>query len=218
MTITTAQIRGARGILNWSQADLAERTGISATSIGSIENGVSTPRANTVSTIQRAFESAGIEFIDGGVRLQRSDIRIFEGRDGFADFYKDIYETLRQKPGEVLVSNVDERDFEKWLGLDNVRIHVDHMKKISGVTYKIAIREGDTYYLASADYAQYRWLPRDMFSAVPFYVYADKLAILLFKHEPTVIVLNYAAVADAYRLQFKAMWDKARIPDGGNGR
>src|ERR1700757_5047469 len=80
MSITTAQIRGARGILNWSQADLAERTGISATSIGSIENGVSTPRANTLTLIQKAFESAGIEFIDGGVRLRRSDVRVYEGR------------------------------------------------------------------------------------------------------------------------------------------
>ncbi len=213
MTITTGQIRGARGILNWSQADLAERTGISATSIGSIENGVSTPRANTVSTIQKAFESAGIEFIDGGVRMQRNDIRIFEGREGFKDFYADIYETLRTKPGEVLVSNVNERDFEKWLGAENVTSHVERMKDIPDVSYKIAIKEGDTYYLATSDYAQYRWIPKDMFSAVPFYVYGEKLAILLFKHEPTVIVLNYAAVAEAYRLQFKAMWEKARIPD-----
>ena len=61
MSITTAQIRGARGILNWSQQDLAQRTGISATSIGAIENGQTTPRASTLETIRATFERNSIE-------------------------------------------------------------------------------------------------------------------------------------------------------------
>lgn len=213
MSITTAQIRGARGILNWSQSDLAERTGISATSIGSIENGQSTPRANTLHVIQKAFEDASIEFIGReGVRIRRSDVRVFEGKNGFLSFYEDIYETLKEKPGEVLVSNVNERDFERWLGKENVDSHVSRMKKVEGITYKITIREGDNYYLATPDYAEYRWIPKDQFASVPFYVYGDKLAIVLFNDEPTVIIIDYPSVSDAYRIQFNAMWHSAKIP------
>lgn len=215
MSITTAQIRGARGILNWSQSELAERTGISATSIGSIENGQSTPRASTLQTIQKAFEDAGIEFIgQEGVRQKTGDVRVLKGRQGFWDFYQDIHETLRKNPGDVFVSNVNEREFERWLDEEKINIHRKRMKEIQDVRYKILIREEDTYFLASPDYAEYRWTPKEHFSSVPFYVYGKKLAILLFEMEPTIIIIDYPAVAEAYRMQFTAIWGYAILPPG----
>lgn len=211
--ISTAQIRGARAILNWSQSDLSERTGISATSIGSIENGQSVPRESTIFLIQKAFENSGIEFIGlNGVKQRTGEVWTYQGRTGFHDFYDDIYETCKDDPVEVLVSNVDEREFMKWLGDDAVADHVAKMRQIEGLSYKILIREGDDYYLASADYAQYRWMPKEQFASVPFYVYGKKLAILLFDSEPTVIVLNYPAVAHAYRSQFAALWEASKVP------
>lgn len=215
MTITTAQIRGARGILNWSQQDLAQRTGISATSIGSIENGQTTPRESTLSTIRKTLENGGIEFIGlDGVRLRTGDVRIFQGRTGFWDFYEDIYATIKEDPGEILVSNADERLFQKWIDPENFAKHVSRMRTTKGVSYKILVKEGDTHLLATPDYAEYRWTPKDMFSSsVPFYVYGKKLAILLFGAEPTVILIKYAAVAEAYRHQFMGIWKNSITPE-----
>ena len=213
MSITTAQIRGARGILNWSQQDLAQRTGISATSIGAIENGQTTPRESTLQTIRKTLENAGIEFIGlDGVRQRTGDVRVFQGQEGFWDFYEDIYTTLRDNPGEVLVSNADERLFEKWLGAENLKKHVTRMQGIKDLSYKILIKEGDTYFLATSDYAEYRWMSKDQFSLVPFYVYGKKLAILIFGTEPKAIVMNYAAVSEAYRAQFEAIWKISKEP------
>lgn len=209
--ITTAQIRGARGILGWSQGDLAERTDISATSIGSIENGITQARTSTLEIIQRTFEDAGIEFLaSDGIRKRSGEIQIFSGKAAFWQFYEDIYNTLLQTPGEVVVHNVDERKFEKWLGEDNVSTHVNRIKAIKGVTYRILLKENDHYFLATPDYSEYRWINASFFSSVPFYVYGKKLAILLFESEPTVIVLDYPAVAEAYRLQFESFWSMAK--------
>jgi transcriptional regulator with XRE-family HTH domain len=211
MSISTAQIRGARGILNWSQADLAERTGISATSIGSIENGQTSPRASTLHSIQKAFEAGGIEFIGrDGMRLKTGEVRVFTGRNGYLEFYEEVYETLSKAPGQVLVSNVDERDFAKWHG-DLGEDHLHRMKDLSGVTYRILLREGDNYFPASS-YAEYKWIPKEQFASVPFYVFGKKLAIMLFDNEPTIILLDYPAVAEAYRIQFEAMWGQALVP------
>lgn len=210
MPITTAQIRGARGILNWSQTDLATRTGISATSIGSIENGQSTPRANTLQTIQKAFENSGIDFLGtDGVRLKTGDIKIFRGHNGLIDFYEDIHATiLNGFEGEILVSNVDERQFVKHLG-DYADTHIERMNKLVGkISYKILIREGDNF-IPGSGYAEYRWIPRDLFASVPFYVYGDKLAIMLFDAEITIITLEYPSIAEAYRVQFADMWRRA---------
>ncbi len=216
MGITTAQIRGARGILNWSQQDLAQRTGISATSIGAIENGQTTPRSNTLATIRKTFEDSGIEFIGkDGVRLRTGDVRIYTGKNGFMEFYDDIYQSLKEaEPSDVLVSNVDERKFVKILG-EFAQIHVKRMIDIGTIRYKILIKEGDNYAPGSG-YAEYRWIPKDLFASVPFYVYKEKLAIMLMEAEPSVIVLNYASIAQAYRVQFEDMWQRARKIEGEN--
>lgn len=213
MGITTAQIRGARGILNWSQSDLASRTGISATSIGSIENGLSTPRESTLNTIKKAFENGGIEFIgQEGMRQKAGNVRTFTGREGYLEFFKDVHNTLLKTGGEVLVSNVDEREFAKWHGEFGDE-HLSKVQHIEDVSYKILVKEGDTYF--PAKYAQYRWLPKDLFYSVPFYLYGQKLAIILFEDEPTIILIDYPAVAEAYRHQFNGIWGQAIVPEGG---
>lgn len=212
MGITTAQIRGARGILNWSQSDLAVRTGISATSIGSIENGLSTPRESTLNTIKKAFENGGIEFIgQEGMRLRTGQVRTFQGRQGFIDFFDYLYEVLKFWNGEVLISNVDEARFLKWAG-DTASEHMERMSKLESIRYKVLIKEGDMNFVASK-YVEYRWMPSELFTSVPFYVFEDKLAIMLFDPEPNFLVLDYPAIADAYRAQFDVLWKNSLTPD-----
>lgn len=212
MSITTAQIRGARGILNWSQGDLADRTGISPTSIGNIEKGLSQARESTLTAIQKSFEDSGIEFLGkDGVRIKTGEVRVFTGREGYLEFFEDVYQTLNIEGGDVYVSNVDERKFVKWHG-EMADYHLHKMTSLRNkVKYKILIQEGDTYYPA-LDYSEYRWIPSQHFTTVPFYVYGKKLGIILFENEPTIILLEYPAVAQAYRLQFEAMWKESSLP------
>ncbi len=63
--ITSAQIRAARGLLDWSRKDLADRSGISFASMMRLESfeGVPSSNVRTLEAIKRAFEDAGIEFI-----------------------------------------------------------------------------------------------------------------------------------------------------------
>jgi transcriptional regulator with XRE-family HTH domain len=75
--ITSAQIRAARGILNWSRKDLAEHSGVSFASMMRIESFEGVPASNfkTLESIKLAFEKSGIEFIGtpeegAGVRWQ----------------------------------------------------------------------------------------------------------------------------------------------------
>lgn len=211
MTITTAQMRGARGILNWSQSDLAERTGISATSIGSIENGQSSPRENTLKAIRQAFEKSGIEFLLGdGVRKKSAEIDILRGTDGFQKFSYDIYQAIQNDGREVLQAYVDDRKYADLLGKEAYP-HVQRMEEMQGKRFKILQKDGDDYFPAKK-YAEYRWIPAKDFMAVPFVVYGDKLAVVLFEPEPTIIINNFPMVAEAYRLQFLSLWENAIIP------
>ena len=77
--ITGYQIRAARGALNWSVGDLAERCGVGTATIVRYETSVGVPatRMGNLKKIQRALEAAGIEFIGSpddapGIRIHPS--------------------------------------------------------------------------------------------------------------------------------------------------
>jgi DNA-binding XRE family transcriptional regulator len=74
--IKPSQCRAARGLLEWSQQDLATTAGVSQVTVHQLEAGSTQPRRATLDVIRRAFENAGVEFIDGngggpGVRLRK---------------------------------------------------------------------------------------------------------------------------------------------------
>jgi transcriptional regulator with XRE-family HTH domain len=73
--ITAEQCRAARGLLDWSQQHLAQRASVGVVTVHQLEAASTRPRRSTLDVIRRAFEAAGVEFIDGngggpGVRLR----------------------------------------------------------------------------------------------------------------------------------------------------
>jgi transcriptional regulator with XRE-family HTH domain len=74
--VTAAQCRAARGLLDWSQQELADRAGLGIVTIRQIEADITEPRRATLAVLKQAFERAGIEFIDengggAGVRIRK---------------------------------------------------------------------------------------------------------------------------------------------------
>ena len=62
--MTIEQLRAARGLLGWSQAELAARAGLSLPTVKRVEAGTG-PRVSDEARakLQRALEAAGVEFI-----------------------------------------------------------------------------------------------------------------------------------------------------------
>lgn len=76
--IGSAQIRGARGLLGWSQTDLAEAASLSRPTIDRSERAFVSEE--TMVTIKLALEKAGVIFVDEngegpGVRLRKARTR-----------------------------------------------------------------------------------------------------------------------------------------------
>ncbi|MGU3541000.1 helix-turn-helix transcriptional regulator [Methylobacterium sp. A54F] len=74
--LTAAHIRAARALLDITQAELAERVGISKTGLNNIERGNADPKASTLAAIERYLAGVGIEFLnhgEPGVRLRRKN-------------------------------------------------------------------------------------------------------------------------------------------------
>jgi len=63
--LTPEQSRAARGWLDWSQEDLAQRANVSLSTVRDFEKGRRTPIANNLEAIKRAFDMAGVSLSFG---------------------------------------------------------------------------------------------------------------------------------------------------------
>lgn len=73
--ITTRQVKAARALLDWSQADLARAADVSEPTLARLEaeDGTLGGRRRTSDKLRSALERAGIEFIsesDGGIGVR----------------------------------------------------------------------------------------------------------------------------------------------------
>jgi transcriptional regulator with XRE-family HTH domain len=69
--MSPVQLRMARAALRWSQAELAEQSGVFINTIKAYESGASDPKKSTELALKRALRKFGVEFIDDdGVRLR----------------------------------------------------------------------------------------------------------------------------------------------------
>ena len=69
-----AQIRAARGLLGWSQIELARAAGLSEPTVKRFETGQTNVSEAAVTKMVSALEAAGVEFTNGdqpGVRLRK---------------------------------------------------------------------------------------------------------------------------------------------------
>jgi transcriptional regulator with XRE-family HTH domain len=69
MGMSVAQIRAARGLLGWSQQELADAAGVGRATIADFETGKRTPYPRTIEEMRRALESAGIIFLEDGQKV-----------------------------------------------------------------------------------------------------------------------------------------------------
>jgi transcriptional regulator with XRE-family HTH domain len=79
MSISPAQSRAARALLDWPQIKLAKLSNLGESTIKNFEAGRSVPTVNNLAAIQAALEAAGVEFIPpngsgAGVRLRKEPL------------------------------------------------------------------------------------------------------------------------------------------------
>jgi transcriptional regulator with XRE-family HTH domain len=77
--ITASQCRAARGLLDWTQQELADAARIGVATVRLFESEATETRQATLTVLRQAFELAGVEFTNGdhpGVRLIRTAARI----------------------------------------------------------------------------------------------------------------------------------------------
>jgi len=216
--ITLQQIRAARGLLNWSQSELAKFCGLSVTSMSKIDRGISKPRVTTLEKIQDLFEKQGVEFTSGnGVRMcdEVFNVQICEGEDLHYRYHQDIFNTLRTYGGDAGHIFTDEQPVisnPKWRkALFN---YYREFRKY-GFSERILLTEGVMERYGPPDCVTYRWCSKELASDAGTSVYGNKYAIFL---PNKIVMIENQAIADKFFKQFEESWNNAKpIPSAKSG-
>ena len=207
---TIAQCRGARGILGWTQQDLADASGLSKTAINNFEKGHSDIKSESLRAIRMAFENANIEFIGiEGVSKKTESFKILRGENSLSDLLEDMYQTLTQKDGDILISFVGHELAER-LTTKKLFNHIDFLKN-NDLNQRILSFAGSNNVLSPTE--ECRWINEECADiGTTTFIYADKIAHQLWD-QSTIIVTHSAEAANAERARFEKLWQDAIIPD-----
>lgn len=129
------------------------------------------------------------------------------GSDALVRLWDDILTAMKVPGGFMCISGLDERQFLK-ADREGLKGFIAQLRE-RGISQKLLSREGDTKYLAG-EHLEYRWIPAKYFSPTPIYVYADRVAILIWGDPIQIVILENELLADAYRKQFLFLWDRAK--------
>lgn len=209
--ITIEQCRAARGLLGWTQGDLALACGLSKTAINNFEKGHSDIKQISLASIRKAFEAQDIEFLDdSGLKKRSEAFSILRGEAAFEMLLDDIISSLAglsdPSQAEVLAMNIDDR-FLRRVSPEQI---LEYLQKLEGLgaTQRVLCAPGYDSVLGPSH--QCRWIGRDSvhLSHMAF-VYANKIAWPLWG-EDIILVMQSKDMQGAEVARFYFIWKNAR--------
>lgn len=195
--ITIEQCRAARGLVGWTQQDLADACGLSKTAINNFEKGHSDIKAESLRAIRMAFESTHIEFIGThGLKQSTDQAKILSGESALADLFDDIYNSLRgQNDEELLVLKTNQAGPE----MNAERLVANNIKTRALFSHKTAYEELEQRHLPATSQATI---------SASYYVYANKFAIELWDQSMIILVTSPDG-SHSQKEMFERLWAQA---------
>lgn len=210
MLITPDQIRAARALKNWSQTELAERTGLAVPTIANIEAGKQSPGKNTMEKIIHAFTIGGVKFTSKGIEKTDNSIEHLEGYKNYYQLLADALKSLN-KGDEILLLGCDEKRSPPDV-LEHNRLLRD-----KGVRIRSLISEDNIFIGGKPE--DNRQIPKKYFLFEDVItIYGNKVATTI-PIEDTgkkrselsqIIIVENERLANDYKRIFEFMWDHAK--------
>ncbi|MCC6597704.1 MAG: helix-turn-helix transcriptional regulator [Alphaproteobacteria bacterium] len=202
--ITIEQCRGARGVLGWTQQDLADASGLSKTAINNFEKGHSDIKAESLRAIRMAFESADIEFLErDGLRRRSEHVSILRGADALDRLFDDMNEVLRKGGGDVLIANVAS-DVTARLSPKTLLAHTETLEKYK-ITQRILSAPGEVGALGAMQ-ESVSVLSGHSQACFSTFIYGTKVAFELWD-QAMIVIISSAEAQQAERRRFEYLWN-----------
>ena len=208
--VSVDQIKAARSLLGWSQADLAKKSGYSLPAINNIERGLYEARSATMDDLIQTFEENGIEFIDGpGVRIETSafHIKAYEGEDALTILLNKMGLAFEKKEGELLLSGLDE-NFLQQNNADDIKRLQMRLKNNPNVKVRILCYRKQSAGLTFSNFEK-KIVP-DTVPLISCAIYQDRVATVVMKNPIHVAIMYNEILANEYTKYFNYIWTASK--------
>ncbi|MGE0108447.1 MAG: helix-turn-helix domain-containing protein [Bdellovibrionales bacterium] len=208
MKLSGLQIAAAITLSGLTREALANEAGVGRNTIDRIINETAACREDTIRKITDILEVRGIEFLPGeGVRKKEQTVTTLTGDDCLQELLLDVYRTLQDKGGEMLIAHLDEGSAARSLKKEFLDEQI-RKRKVANITCRLLVRADDPNLIPP--YNTYRAIPDESFSPYPFYIYGSKLALLSWQPEPRVIIIDDQRFAQSATKLFNIAWNTGK--------
>jgi transcriptional regulator with XRE-family HTH domain len=206
--LSIEQCRGARGILNWTQQELADASGLSKTAINNFEKGHSDIKNESLKSIKYAFVSAGIEFIGQHGLTRRTDkTEILNGENAFLTLFNDILDSAEQTQKELMISNYNLKHVMSQLSDAKLKQR-NAIFKNSMISQRFLCTPENVHEEIKG--REYRALPDSITCFAPTtYIYGESKVAFGLWEMSSILIVNSKTVYDAEIARFNHIWEKA---------
>lgn len=211
--ITIQQCRAARGLLDWTQQDLAEASGLSKTAINNFEKGHSDIKAESLRAIRMAFESADVEFTGMDSLRLKSEKLLMLRENPMDTLTSDILASLRDHGGEVMAIQPASAEYgpdpSAWaecarkLAADGITVNTI-WQVLPGTQPPPPAVRGEARSLQAGPFLR------------GCFIYSDKIALNLW-NSPLILLVASAEASAAERARFETLWAQA-VEDEQNNK
>ncbi len=211
--ITAQQIRAGRALLNWSQRDLAKKSGVSLNAINNFEREIVAPRQDTLVKLRKTLEQAGLEFIgDTGVDRAHQKLSVLQhqGQGFMKVLVDDVIATLRAGADTFFVYGVDFARIPYRECQELGRIMEFQQKSKLELQERVILPYG--VFSFPGNEPIYRWVSREMLGEVAYVIYGDTLALLMDGPPQNLIILRNRSIAKTFRDEFELHWKSGKAP------
>ncbi|WHA05469.1 helix-turn-helix domain-containing protein [Candidatus Bandiella numerosa] len=204
--ISSAQVRAARGLLNWTQSELADKCNLTKATIANIENDKHHLTSKTANKIHQAFRSAKVEFlINDGIRSKFDIVKTLDGREGVIYLLNDIYDSVKDVGGCVKISGIEKKSLIKIIDNEYLEMHENRMEKVNNLSSKI-LSSDEAEDIEYKSYREYRQIPSEYFFPLPIYIYDRKVAFVMLDPLRVLLIENFHLFL-VNSNQFDMIWD-----------
>lgn len=210
MFIQPDQIRAARAMLDWSQQDLADAAGVSKDTVKNYELSHNKPNTQTLSRIVSTLELAGIDFVSEGVRKQKKEIQILEGKQGIKSLLDLVYQACREDEHlTIQVANADEALFVQWMA-EHDAPHRERMEQLGPRQIQSIVRD-DVLRTVAGEYSQYKTLDRNQFGKVIIYIFGKHTALIeMSENNCKITLIENPLLGETMTRFFSVLWESAK--------
>ena len=207
--VSVDQLRAARSLHNWSQADLAKKSGYSLPTINNIERGLYEAHSATINDIIQTFEQAGVQFIDGpGVKIENDcfQIKAYEGEDALYHLFTKIGLALEKSEDVLYMSGLDEALLKKGTKEGDLKTLFVRLGK--KVPVRVLCHKGQS--AAFGFFNVSKKIVPDSVPLIPCFIYKNRVAIVILKNPNYVSILYNESLADVYKALFEYLWNTTK--------